>query len=91
MDALQVKVVDDRVHVDYNSLFDAEESFYEEFNLKEYREKLNELKLNHNSEISNTYGKLKFIYNGKEIFVTLSKNGTETRLGGKDISDKFFV
>jgi hypothetical protein len=88
---LQVKVLDGKVHVDYTSLFDAGESFYEEFNLNEYKEKLNECNANHNSEISNNHGKLKFFYRGKDMFVTLSKNGTDTLMSGKSLSDKFFI
>ena len=90
-DELQVKIIDGKVHVDYTSLFDAQESFYEEFNLNEYKEKLNECKPDHNSEISNNYGKLKFFYRGKDMFVTLSKNGTDTLMGGKSLLDKFLV
>jgi len=91
MDALQVKVIEGKVHVDYTSLYDLQESFYEEFNLKEYREKLNEFKENNNSEISNNCGKLKFLYKGKDTCLVFSRDGRETQIVEDDLSSKLFI
>jgi Tol biopolymer transport system component len=91
MDGLEIKVIDSKVYIGYTSLFDAHESFYEEFNLREYRQKLSEFKRNNVSEISGNNGKLKFLYRGKNLCIILSKNGEETHISEKDLSEKFFI
>jgi Tol biopolymer transport system component len=91
MEDLQVKVGKSKVYVNYTSIFDAEESFYEEFNLMEYRQKLNDFEKGHKFEINGNNGKLIFSHNGKDIYVTLSRDGRETKFAEKDLLDKFFI
>ena len=91
MDNLQVKVIGERVHIAYTSPFDAGGSFYKDFDVIKYREKLREFKENNISEISENNARLIFCYNGKDVSVILSRNGNETHIVEKTLSDKFFV
>ena len=91
MDDLQVKVLQEKVYISYISLFDAEESFYGEFNLKEYRQKLKEFDKDHKFEISGDYGKLKFTYNNQNIHIDFFEDGKTMYLLEKNLSDKFFI
>jgi hypothetical protein len=91
MEDIEVKVLDNNVCVGYTSLFDAGESFYGEFNLREYKQKLNDFKKDHKFEIAGNNGKLKLLYKGKDIYVILSRNGNETQFSEKALSDKFFI
>jgi hypothetical protein len=91
MDALQVKVVNNKVCIDYTSLFDPEESFYEEFGLNEYKENMNQLKKDHVSSLTNKDGKFKFLYRGKDICMVFSRDGRETQIIERDLADKLFI
>lgn len=91
MDALQVKVLNNKVCIGYISLFDPEDSFYGEFNLDEYKQRLENFKKDHKPQIFGDLAKLKFSYVNKDIHISLSKNGIETLFSGKNLADMFFI
>lgn len=91
MENLQVKVHEDKVFIGYTSLESAEESFYEEFGLKEYRNLMNAFRKDHQVELEGKSGKLRLACVGENTKMTYSKPSSSIYISGKNLCKRFFV
>lgn len=91
MENLNIKVRGDKVCIEYTSLEDADESFYEKFNLMDYQEKINAFKRNKRVELEGEGGRLSLACIGGKTQMTYSRPGRDTCIESRNLCRKFLM
>jgi len=91
MENLNIKVHEDKVSIEYISLENAEESFYEEFGLRDYQKKIDAFKENYPVELDGLGGKLKLVCIGENTQMTYLRPGRDVSVIGKNLCRKFLI
>jgi hypothetical protein len=91
MENLQIKVQGNKVQMSNIDLFNANESFNEEFDKEEYQEKIEGFKKNHEFEIQGKEGRLNVFCKGENTYINYSTSGKGVYISGRNLCRRFLV